>query len=34
VKRRLDVDLASQVVPAIGERVRLRITHGNLFAAA
>ena len=30
----LDVDLASQVAPAIGERVRLRITHGNLFAAA
>jgi sulfate transport system ATP-binding protein len=32
--KRLDVDLASQVAPAIGERVRLRITHGNLFAAA
>ncbi|SEK33501.1 sulfate transport system ATP-binding protein [Bosea lupini] len=32
--RRLDVDLASQVAPAIGERIRLRITHGNLFAAA
>jgi sulfate transport system ATP-binding protein len=32
--KRLDVDLASQVAPAIGERVRLRITHGSLFAAA
>jgi sulfate/thiosulfate transport system ATP-binding protein len=32
--KRLDVDLASQVAPAIGERIRLRITHGNLFAAA
>lgn len=32
--RRLDVDLASQVAPAIGERIRLRITHGCLFAAA
>ncbi|GAU85069.1 sulfate/molybdate ABC transporter ATP-binding protein [Bosea sp. BIWAKO-01] len=32
--RRIDVDLASQVAPAIGERVRLRITHGSLFAAA
>ncbi|AMJ60143.1 sulfate/molybdate ABC transporter ATP-binding protein [Bosea sp. PAMC 26642] len=32
--RRLDVDLASQVAPAIGERIRLRITHGSLFAAA
>ncbi|MGN6098174.1 MAG: sulfate/molybdate ABC transporter ATP-binding protein [Bosea sp. (in: a-proteobacteria)] len=34
LKKRLDVDLASQVAPAIGERVKLRITHGNLFAAA
>ncbi len=32
--KRLDVDLASQVAPAIGERIRLRITHGSLFAAA
>lgn len=32
--RRLDVDLTSQVAPAIGEKVKLRITHGNLFAAA
>jgi sulfate transport system ATP-binding protein len=32
--RRLDVDLASQVAPAVGERIRLRITHANLFAAA
>ncbi len=32
--KRLEVDLASQVAPALGERVRLRITHGNLFAAA
>jgi sulfate transport system ATP-binding protein len=30
----LDVDLASQVAPAIGERIRLRIMHGSLFAAA
>ncbi|MBX9908689.1 MAG: sulfate/molybdate ABC transporter ATP-binding protein [Beijerinckiaceae bacterium] len=34
LQRRLDVDLASQVAPAIGERIRLRITHGSLFAAA
>ena len=34
LKKRLEVDLASQVAPAIGERIRLRITHGNLFAAA
>lgn len=32
--KRLDVDLASQVAPALGERIRLRITHGSLFAAA
>jgi sulfate transport system ATP-binding protein len=32
--KRLDVDLASQVAPARGERIRLRITHGSLFAAA
>jgi sulfate transport system ATP-binding protein len=32
--RRLDVDLASQVAPAIGERIRLRISHASLFAAA
>jgi sulfate transport system ATP-binding protein len=32
--KRLQVDLASQVAPAIGERIRLRISHGNLFAAA
>ncbi len=32
--KRLDVDLASQVAPALGERIRLRIMHGNLFAAA
>ena len=34
LKKRLEVDLASQVAPAIGERIRLRIAHGNLFAAA
>jgi len=32
--KRLDVDLASQLAPAIGERIRLRVTHGSLFAAA
>jgi sulfate transport system ATP-binding protein len=32
--KRLEVDLASQVAPALGERIRLRITHGSLFAAA
>ncbi|TCR66666.1 sulfate/molybdate ABC transporter ATP-binding protein [Bosea sp. BK604] len=32
--KRLDVDLASQVAPARGERIRLRISHGSLFAAA
>ncbi|WP_420103927.1 sulfate/molybdate ABC transporter ATP-binding protein [Bosea sp. (in: a-proteobacteria)] len=32
--KRLDLDLTSPVAPAIGERIKLRITHGMLFAAA
>ena len=31
--KRLDLDLTSPVAPAIGERVRVKISHGVLFAA-
>ncbi len=34
VERRVDVDLASQVVPAVGETVGLRIVNGHLFPRA
>ncbi len=32
--KRLDLDLTSQVAPAIGERVRVKITHATAFATA
>jgi sulfate transport system ATP-binding protein len=31
--KRLDLDLTSQVAPALGERVRVKITHATAFAA-
>ena len=33
LKKRLDLDLTSPVAPALGERVRVKISHGVLFAA-
>ena len=33
LKKRLDLDLTSPVAPAVGERVRVKISHGVLFAA-
>jgi sulfate transport system ATP-binding protein len=32
--KRLDLDLTSQVAPALGERVRVKITHATAFATA
>ena len=33
LQKRLDLDITSPVAPAIGERVRVKISHGVLFAA-
>jgi sulfate/thiosulfate transport system ATP-binding protein len=33
LEKRLDVDIASQVAPALGEMVGLRVSHAHLFAA-
>ena len=34
LSKRLDLDLTSQVAPALGERVRVKITHATVFATA